>query len=274
MKNVKITKDTECCISIASSPGNFGSNFFNMAFEQMSLDYIYKPLRVEAKDLAGAIAGVRAFKIRGCGVSMPHKQKVLKYLDEINEVAKKIGAVNTIVNDNGRLIGYNTDYLGALAVLKEIPQIKNKSVLVIGAGGASRAIIMALKKINPRKITITNRNEARGKAIAKEMALLYYPYIKRGEIAADILINATPVGMSADDKPIMDKDALKRYETVIDVVVSSKKTPLINMGEKLNLKIIPGFKISIHQALVQFKLYTGVEVPINIVKRAIRSYLK
>lgn len=269
---MKPTKDTIMCISISERPGDFGSNFFNMAFEKMSLDFIYKPFSVEAKNLSAAIDGVRALKIRGCGVSMPHKQKVLEYLDEVDGVAQKIGAVNTIVNDNGRLIGYNTDYYGVLAVLREIPQTKDKKVLVIGAGGVSRAVIMALKELNVSDITLISRDNEYSETVAVELNVSHALYMKKAEISADILVNATPVGMSPDDELIIIKEDLKRYQTVIDVVVSKIKTRLNKVGEDLGLQVIPGYKIAINQAVSQFKLYTGLDLPQEVIENFIKEY--
>ena len=105
-----ISKDTILCISIAERPGSLGATIFNNAFEKLSLDYIYKPLLVKAKDLEIAVLAIRALCIRGCGVSMPHKIEVIQYLDKVDMTAKKIGAVNTIVNNDGTLTGYNTDF--------------------------------------------------------------------------------------------------------------------------------------------------------------------
>src|SRR5438046_2951853 len=136
---MKITKDTTCCISIAGSPGNFGATLFNTAFEALSLDYIYKPFRVMPEDLSKAVAGIRAFGVRGCGVSMPHKIKVLDLLDAIDPLAEEIGAVNTIVNNNGKLTGYNTDVSGAMRALKERYDVRGKSAHIIGSGGVARA---------------------------------------------------------------------------------------------------------------------------------------
>jgi shikimate dehydrogenase len=270
---MKITKDTICCISIALRPGNFGATVLNTAFETLNLDYIYKPFRVSAADLEKAVKGIRAFNIRGCGVSMPHKVEVMRYLDKIDDTAQRIGAVNTIVNDKGFLIGYNTDYEGARRALKEAYDLRGKSVLIIGAGGVARAIIVALKDNGASEIYLTNRDEKKGEKLAREFSIHYLPFAKRGEFSAQLLVNATSVGMPPDDnKTVVDKQGCERYNACMDVVVSAQKTLLIREMEELKKTVIPGFKMALYQGLAQFKLYTGASAPENIIENAINSY--
>ena len=197
---MKITKDTVCCISIAESPGNFGSLLFNQTFKALSLDFIYKPFRVTSTDLPHAIKGIRALNIRGCGVSMPHKTIVHKYLDAVDPLAKEIGAINTIVNRNGILTGYNTDVIGAAKALEDRYPISGKSAHIIGSGGAARAIIIALQKSSCQKISLSSRDEKRAQKIAREFDVAYCQNKKRGQIKADLLVNATPVGMTPNEE--------------------------------------------------------------------------
>jgi shikimate dehydrogenase len=263
-KIVKITKDTKCCISIAESPGNFGSTIFNATFQELKLDFIYKPFKLLKENLPQAIEAIRALDIRGCGVSMPHKTLIHKYLDEVDPVAKKIGAVNTVVNENGKLIGYNTDYMGAREALRELFPIAGKTVHIIGAGGASRAIIVALQEDGAGQITISNRDEFGAQEIAKKFGVRYCPNDKSPKLEADLLINATPVGMSPNvQEMIVDEKELLNYKAVMDVVVNPLKTKLISSAKKENKIVIPGYKMALHQAAHQFTLYTGVEAPID-----------
>ena len=268
MKSIKITKNTECCISIASSPGNFGSFIFNQTFKALSLDFIYKPFRVNPDNLSGSIHGIRALNIRGCGVSMPYKTIVHKYLDMIDHTAKEVGAINTIVNKNGVLTGYNTDVVGAEKALEKYYPVKDRTAHIIGAGGVARAIIVALKKNLCKEIILSNRDEKKAQKISKEFNITYCSNKMRKQIKADVFINATPVGMAPlDQKMIIDENELKKYHAIMDVVVSPIHTKLIKVAKRERKISISGYIMAIHQAAAQFTLYTGKEAPLNIMMR-------
>lgn len=270
-----INKDTKLCISIAERPGNFGATVLGAGFKALNLDFIYKPLKVSSRQLEGAIGGIRSLGIRGCGVSMPHKINVIKYLDKIDEYAKKIGAVNTIVNDNGVLFGYNTDFYGAKTALQKYYDVKNKKIVIVGAGGAARAIIMALQVCGAKDIFLTNRSDDHGRQLAKEFNLLYLDYAHRNEVGGDLLINATPVGMSSENKElIIDEASIKLYKAVMDVVVSASPTELIKAAKKFGLVVVSGLDMSLNQAAEQFKLYTGQEAPLEAMADGARLFYK
>ena len=154
------------CISVAEKPGKFGITVHNAGYRALGLNFMYKTFAIN--DIKGAIIGVRSLGIRGCSVSMPFKEKVIPFLDRLDPLAKKIGAVNTIVNDNGRLIGYNTDVIAVEKSLKPL-QIKNDNdIIIFGAGGVSRAILVALKNLKLKNITVANRTTRKGEKLAKE----------------------------------------------------------------------------------------------------------
>ena len=266
-----ISKKTKVCISIAGKPGDFGASVFSAAFEALSLDYIYKPFKVDPEELFDAIRGIRSFGIRGCGVSMPHKIKVMRYLDKIDPIAQKVGAVNTIVNNKNVLSGYNTDFEGIKIALRE-NYSDIKRVLIIGAGGVARAIILALKEINAGEIYLANRNQNKSRKIVNEFGIKYVSYSERNNFSGDLLINATPIGMPPNtDRSIVSDKSIKRYRAVMDVVVSPNKTHLIKSAEKFGKKTISGVQISLYQATKQFKLYTGQNAPINIMMKSVRD---
>src|SRR5581483_10912195 len=129
---MKITKETICCISIAERPGNFGATIFNAVFQKLGMDYIYKPFKLIPGHLDEVTKSIKALGIRGCGVSMPHKSEILKYVDSVDGLAQKIGAANTVVNDKGVLKAYNTDCAGAMKALAEIFPMKGKSAHIVG----------------------------------------------------------------------------------------------------------------------------------------------
>jgi len=271
---MNINKDTQVCISIAERPGNFGSNIFNAGFKAMSLDFIYKPFKVLESELENSVKGIRAFNIRGCGVSMPHKVKVMSYLDYIDPVAEKIGAINTIVNNQGILSGYNTDFVGAKKVLAEFYDVRAKKALIIGAGGVSRAIIMALKESGASEIFLTNRDESKGKKVAQELNLEYCAFDKKADLKVDLLINATSVGMSPLEKEtILDRKFLRNYHSVMDVIIYPPETLLMSNAKKEGKVVIPGYKMALYQAMEQFRLYTGQEPPLDMMLWNINNFL-
>lgn len=274
MKKILITKDTICCISIASKPGNFGSLVFNQTFQSLSMDYIYKPFCVVPKDLKKAVEAVRVIHIRGCGVSMPHKTVIGQYLDKIDPIAKEIGAINTVVNTDGVLTGYNTDVIGVQRALEMNYKIKGKTAHIIGCGGAARAAIVALKKGGCKVITISSRDDKKAKKIAHEFKVTYCSNLKRNTINADLLINATPVGMSPNsNEMIVEIDEIRKYNAVMDVVVSPLHTKLIQTAKKQRKIVIPGYVMSLEQAAAQFTLYTLKEAPRTLMLKYVKSIL-
>lgn len=270
-----ITKETKLCISIAARPGDFGTTIFNAAFDALSLDYIYKPFKVEVADLPAAIEAIKVFSIRGCGVSMPHKVSALKYLDRLDSVAEKIGAINTIVNDGGILTGYNTDYYGAKSAIKENYEVKGKKVLLIGAGGAARAIILALKELGAGEIHLANREAAAGQRVAQEFELCYCPFENINDFKGNLLINATPVGMTPETNVMIVRPAsLANFEAVMDVVIYPSETLLLKTARAAGKTIIYGFRMSLFQAVYQFELYTGCPAPIEVMAENMKIFFK
>jgi shikimate dehydrogenase len=188
----------------------------NSAFAASGLNAVY--LAFETNDLDGCITGIRAFGIRGISVTLPHKSAVIPYLDEVDDLANKIGAVNTIVNVNGHLVGYNTDALGALKALEEKIQLSGKICIVVGAGGAARAIGFILKQKGV-KLKVANRTPERGLELANFLAC---PYLALDDLAAedaDILIQATSVGMTPDDNACpVTEHVLRKGMLVMDII--------------------------------------------------------
>lgn len=268
-----INRDTVVCISIAEKPGNFGAIVFNTAFEELSMNYIYKPFKLGAKNLKEAIVAIRAFGIRGCGVSMPHKITVMQYLDNIDKTAQSIGAINTIVNNKGTLTGYNTDYEAAKILTRNTYNVKGKDIVIAGAGGAARSIVTALKENGAKKLVVTNRDEIHGKKFAEEFKITYVPWNRRENLPGNLLINATPMGMKSDDGCAFEDVTIKRFEAVLDVVVSLDKTNIIKRAQALNKTAIPGVMMASLQGMVQFKLYTGLDLPKSVIEKSMNLFL-
>ena len=255
------------CISVAEKPGKFGITVHNAGYRALGLNFMYKTFAIN--DIKGAIIGVRSLGIRGCSVSMPFKEKVIPFLDRLDPLAKKIGAVNTIVNDNGQLIGYNTDVIAVEKSLKPL-QIKNdKDIIIFGAGGVSRAILVALKNLKLKNITVANRTTRKGERLAKEFNVNFIQWSKRENVKAEVLINATSIGMFPNifSSPI-SKNKIKNSQIVMDVVATPPKTKLIKIANKQGKITVDGLKLSLYQAFTQFKLYTGRNPPIQVMQKA------
>jgi len=251
------------------------------AFSHLNLDYIYLSFRVEKEHLTGAIDGIRALNIKGLNITIPHKVAVIPLLDELDPLAERIGAVNTIINDNGILKGYNTDAGGFLkALLQKGVKLKSKRVVVLGAGGASRAICFALAE-NGAGIVILNRQQEMDWAVglAGSISQLSGREIKALELNdnnlkavledADLLVNATSVGMSLDiSRTPVDKKLLKPGLVVFDVVYNPLKTRLLAEAGETGSETISGIDMLVWQGALAFEMWTGLKPPVEIMKAA------
>jgi shikimate dehydrogenase len=236
----------------------------NTAYEYLALNFLYIPFAVD--NLKDAVAGLKALNFRGFTVSMPYKQDIMRYLDKIDPVAKQIGAVNTVLHENGKLSGYNSDWIGALEALKEVTTLKDKRVLLLGAGGAARAIAYGLRK-SQAKITIFNRTEKKAKNLAKVFSVQYGGTIKQvRNFDYDILINATSVGFT-DDASIIEPSVLRSNKIVMDVVFDKLQTTFLRAAKEKDCPTVPGYRMLMHQALFQFNMFTGRKAPFSIMEK-------
>jgi shikimate dehydrogenase len=262
-----LTKDTEMCISLAGRPSNIGTRFHNFLYAELALDFVYKAFTTD--DLAGAITGVRALAIRGCGVSMPFKEAVIPLVDSLDASAAAIRSVNTVVNTGGHLRGYNTDYIAITHLLRERRIPTSSSVAVRGSGGMAQAVVAALRDGGFGDVTVVARNPETGPALAGRYGASWVPALS-GE-HPDILVNATPIGMAGgpheSDVPF-DDATLRAAEVVVDVVALPIETPFVRRARELDLPVITGAEVIALQAAEQFTLYTGVRPSEDLVQRA------
>lgn len=266
-------KKSELCISIAKRPGMFGTIVHNAGFKALNLDFFYKSFGTN--DLEGAIRGVRALNIRGCSISMPFKEKVIQYLDSLDLSAKQVKAVNTIVNNNGYLTGFNTDVFSLEKCLKKFKQNKNQKIFVLGAGGMTRAILVSLNNLKMKNIQLTNRTTKKGKKITNEFGLEFIPWKKRNDINTDIIINTTSVGMYPEiSESPLSNNIIKNSKIVVDAVSNPSQTKLIKLAKKYKKNTISGIDLAFQQAIVQFKLYTNRNPPIQEMQKAINEFYK
>lgn len=267
---MQINKDTKICISLASQPSNFGTTLHNLLYKQFNLNFIYKACHTN--DIQGAINGIRALNIRGCSISMPFKEIVIDYLDEIDPIAEEVGAVNTIVNQNGYLIGYNTDVGGALLAISNINISQNENILLKGAGGVSKAILLALKKLNFKNIYVINRSREKLINLKKKFDFINVDTRFDPNQRYEILINASPIGMTGTTRTMPFKlETLKKSRAVMDVVVSPLMTHFCKKADEFKKLYVSGYIMSAEQARLQFYYYTGKKIDFNFINKTINE---
>jgi len=239
----------------------------NAAFKDLGLDYVYVAFRVGNAELSEAIEGIRGLNIAGMNVTVPHKKAVMAYLDVISPEARTIGAVNTIVNKDGKLIGHNTDAFGFTksvdleGTLKKWPQ----TVVLLGAGGAARAVLFALlQRPEVERIHLINRTKAKGKLLANEMdseGRVYTGSLSDGEWAeVGLLINSTSVGLFPDvtSSPLQDASVIRPDMLVVDIIYKPLQTQLMLKAGECGATVINGLGMLVWQGVRAFELWTGV----------------
>ena len=259
----------------------------NAAFKALGLDYVYIPFKVKSLELKKAAEGIRGLNFRGMNVTIPHKVAVMQFLDRIDPLAEKIGAVNTIVNDGGILTGYNTDATGFLQTLHDRNvEPAEKKVLLLGAGGAARAISHILTR-EKAQLTILNRKQELSWAedLAARLSRNYKADIKAGELtnenlkkainAADLLVNATSLGMSPDvDETPVPADLLHANLTVFDIIYNPLPTRLLREAKAAGAKTIDGLEMLVRQGAASFEIWTKIKPPVDVMRQAVLSLLQ
>jgi len=285
VSKLKITSRTRLYGIIGNPIGHSLSPVMqNAAFEAVGLDAVYLALRVESSLLRQAIEGFRAINLLGFSVTIPHKVAVMKYLDELDGSAATIGAVNTVINREGKLIGYNTDGTGALAALREAGvDLQGRRILLLGAGGAARALAFSLAETAER-ITILNRTVSKAEGLAEDVRKVTEAIVVHGRLdpstlsvessSADLLVNATSVGMNPkpEETPI-DAKLLRSDMVVFDIVYSPLETRLLREARDVGAKGIGGLMMLVHQGAQAFELWTGKKAPIPMMTKALRVVL-
>lgn len=254
-----LNKDTNVLGVIGKHAENSQSkHMHNPVFVNKKLNYVYMPFKMEKEEVEEFMQNFRKNNFSGSSVTMPHKEYIMDFLDNIDQTAKEIGAVNTIVNENGKLTGYNTDYYGAVKALKEKTSLSGKKILIIGAGGATRALVYGLKKENS-EITIVNRTQETAQKLADEFNVKTDKLSNvKGIISQnDIIINATSVGMHPNvSESIIKENDFISGKLVMDIIYKPLNTKFIENAEKAGCEVITGDKMLIYQAAGQFELWT------------------
>jgi shikimate dehydrogenase len=243
----------------------------NGAFGRMGLNAVY--VAFEVTDLPAAVSGIRGLGIRGASVTIPHKTAILPLLDGLDAVAEKIGAVNTVAWKNGKLIGYNTDWQGALSALEEKTALRDRRVVLLGAGGAARAIAFGLKQKGCR-VFLFNRTLAKAARLAAELGFVHGALASIESLDADILINATSVGMAPhDDESPLPNNLLRPGMTVMDIVYSPWQTKLLREGEASGCQTIDGLGMLAHQGAAQIEIWFGKKPDVAAIREDLRRAL-
>jgi len=250
----------------------------NAALENMGINGVYVPMDVT--DLEAGVAGLRALGFVGLSVTIPHKEDIMRHLDEIDPVARRIGAVNTLHfrqhPDSGERIlrGFNTDWLGSNLALAEAMSLPDSRVLVLGAGGAAKGVCFGLVEAGAR-VFVSNRSHERGQALADWLGCEFVPSDAISEIKAHALVNTTSVGMEPDVNGIpVDPALLPRFSVVMDIVYAPLETRLLREARAAGCVVVDGLAMLLNQAAVQLKIWTGAKPPLLVMRQALVSALR
>jgi len=281
---VSFSSKTRLCAVIGNPVGHsLSPAIHNAAFNALDLDFVYLAFPVE--NVKGMLEGMRAMEnFRGLSVTIPHKTEAMKYVDEISDVDRSIGSINTVIHENGKLIGVGTDGTGALkALIDNGVEVDGKNVLMLGAGGASRAISFTLAmKTKLAELTILDVNEALLQGLKADLVAGTKASIKTGAMTdlasamerADIIINCTPVGMHPNvDASLIPPELFRAGQAVLDIVYTPLETKLLVEAKVAGLKVIPGVEMFLNQAVLQFELFTGKAAPIEVMRRVVMERL-
>lgn len=258
----------------------------NAAFDYLGLDFCYVPFAVKEGNLEGALKGILALNVAGLNVTIPHKEVVLPYLSEISEEAKMIGAVNTIKMIGERLIGYNTDGIGFTASLKEAGRtVKDRYLLILGAGGAAKAVAFQSVSEGAMELVIANRTVSKA-IVLKEQINRHFPSVKIGVTGigynelkgiinrVDIVVNTTSIGMKMSDPSPVPRELLHEGLFICDLIYNPPTTALLRYAEESGCHWINGLSMLLHQGGASFKLWTEVDPPLEVMRKALREALQ
>ncbi len=267
------------CGSAAGNPSSLGVKLHNAGYKALGLDWSY--IAMGASSVEEVITSFKTLSFRGLGVSMPFKQDIIKYLDEIDDSVMAIGACNTVFNarykdgnDTGKdhLIGYNTDWVGARDAIQEVVDLGTiKTGVIIGAGGVARAIAYALKK-SGIEVYISARKKDQRDKLVRDLELKGAVRLEeQGTVGAQLVVNATPI---ADPNGPLVLQEHKNAQVIFDVVFQSAMTELTTAASNMGLKVVPGWRMLLLQGVKQLEIYTGMKAPVFEMSRVLEEWLK
>ncbi len=282
-----ISVSTQVCAVVGNPVAHsLSPAIHNAAFEFLGLDFIYVACKVE--DVKGALAGVRAMRnFRGLSVTIPHKIEVMKYVDEVAEVDRAIGSINTVIHEQDRLIGLGTDGPAAQKAIADAGvEMDAKNLLMLGAGGAARAIAFTLARSTKfRQLSILDINETLLEGLTTDLvtgtgaavggALLSDSSLAAAMADADVIIHCTPVGMHPnEDASLIPSHLFRRGQTVFDIVYTPLETKLVMEAKSRGLQVIPGVEMFINQAALQFEHFTGTAAPVEVMRQVVMKHFR
>ena len=293
MKNIsEISAGSSICAVIGDPVGHsLSPQIHNAAFSSSGIDIIYAAFHVGKGDLKRAMDGVRALGIKGLSVTIPHKVDIIPFLDEVDAAALAIGSVNTVVNSSGVLIGFSTDGPGALRALQdESVALEGSRILIIGSGGAARAIAFALRSLDPLPdLSILGIEETETDALVRDLnsklpgknrsrnvtgGRLDNSSLEKAMAEANIVIHATPVGMSPNiEASLVPARLFRKGQVVFDAVYTPRKTRLLRQAEEAGAITVSGLGMFANQAAIQFELWTGRPAPTEVMLKALENAL-
>jgi shikimate dehydrogenase len=258
----------------------------NAAFDALGLPFRYLPFEVHPDRLQAAVKGILPLGILGLNITIPHKETILPFLDQVDEEAKRIGAVNTIEIDSGRLIGRNTDGRGFLQSLREMNvDLSGKRVVLLGAGGAAKAVAVTLAQQPIAEMVIVARTAARGKTLADRLTTLT-PRLKVSLRGSDfgpdfpvdsdrptLLVNTTPLGLKQGDPLPFPPHLLDPRWSVADLIYRPQETPLLTAAKRAGAVVIPGLGMLLYQGALAFEIWTQRKAPLSVMRQALEEAL-
>jgi len=259
---------------------SFSPKMHNAAFAELKMDAMYLPFSVRPENISQAIDGIKALNISGFNVTIPHKSSIMQYLDEISPIARKVGAVNTVRNINGRLIGTNTDVSGFISSLKALNfSPLKKNIGLIGAGGSARALITGLAEAGASQILIYNRTIERAKELELEFSESF-PMIMIKSVSLekiknyhlDLLVNSSSVGMESNESPI-DLNLDHKIEHIVDIIYIPTQTRLMRQAKELGIPNINGLGMLLYQGCEAFKFWTDLPAPESIMQKQLLNLI-
>ncbi|MEO2083254.1 MAG: shikimate dehydrogenase [Desulfurobacteriaceae bacterium] len=252
------------------------------AFQEVGIDAVYVPFEVKPEHLKAAVDGIRALNVKGVNVTIPHKERVVEFIDFLDEDAEFLGAVNTIKNEGGKLHGYNTDAVGFYrSLVEEGIELKGKTAVMFGAGGAAKAVGYALLKGGVKFLHIFNRNFTRAKELGDLLSrmgnVLVYP-LKGSAVEAvlpdaDVIVNTTSVGMKSSDPHLFDYSKIPEGKTVVDIIYTPPETELLKAAKKKGCKVVNGLGMLLYQGVAAFEIWTGRKAPAELMKKVLLEEL-
>ena len=244
----------------------------NAAFQARAVNAVY--LAFDVTNLGAAVTGMRALGISGLSVTIPHKENIVSLLDDVDPVARRIGAVNTVVNRNGRLEGANTDCVGSVRALEEVTELRGRKVLVLGAGGSARAVVAGLVD-RGAQVHVANRTPERAHQLGEALGAEWSGLDEIGDVDASILVNTTSVGMEPEvgASPVAS-ELLGRFEVVMDLVYAPLETRLLSSARKRGCRVVNGLRMLLHQAVAQYELWRWEAAPVDVMERALMNQVR